>query len=69
MLARLTLLSKNITVKSYCTQCDISMQSFYEKVTTMTVIEQSYLVPGLSDCPVCGDTLMKSVLITCKLQD
>ena len=68
MQTNITMLSKDITVKSYCTKCEISMRSFYTKVTTMMGVEQAYLRPGLSDCPVCGDTLMKSVLITCTLQ-
>jgi len=67
MQAKLVMVSKHITVKSYCKKCDIAMRSFYEKVTTMTGIEQTYLIPGLSDCPVCGDTSMKSVLIVCDL--
>lgn len=62
------ILSKSIVVRSCCTKCDISMKSFYTtKMTTITGIQDTYLKHGLSECPICKNTLMEPMLIICNL--
>jgi len=67
MRPKVVIVTRAITIKYHCTECNISMRSFYRKATTMVGVKQIYLECKLSHCPICQKPTMEPMLVTCEL--